>query len=101
MGVPRSRANSFNEDDTRRSEFKPALEHLQRPAANKQRPNVATLISRLCWDDLKFVLAAVRCGSYRKAGKQLGKDIATVTRRVKGIETLLNEKLFIILPQGV
>jgi DNA-binding transcriptional LysR family regulator len=101
MGAPGSRVNSLNKGNTRRNKFKPALERLQHPAANLQHRDAVALISRLSWDDLKFILAAVRCGSYRKAGKQLGKDIATVTRRVKGIETLLNEKLFVVMPQGV
>lgn len=99
--MPKSRTDIASKTDTRRNELKSAFEHSQRPAAFLQRRDAAALISRLSWDDLKYVLAAARSGSYRKAGQQLGKDIATVTRRVKGIETALNEKLFIIMPQGV
>ena len=101
MGVRRSRDNSLDTDDTSPIRLESASVHSQRPAVDLQHRDAARLISQLCWDDLKYVLAALRCGSYRKAGKQLGKDMATVTRRVKGIEMLLNEKLFIIMPQGV
>ena len=66
-----------------------------------QQRDIAKLISRLSWDDLKFVLAAAELGSYRKAARRLGKDIATVTRRIKGVETLIDEKLFLVLPNGV
>lgn len=66
-----------------------------------QQRDLAKLISRLSWDDLKFVLAAAELGSYRKAARRLGKDIATVTRRIKGVEALIGEKLFMVLPNGV
>ncbi len=66
-----------------------------------QQRDLRKLISRLSWDDLKFVLAAAELGSYRKAARHLGKDIATVTRRIKGVESLIGEKLFLVLPNGV
>jgi len=66
-----------------------------------QQRDLAKLISRLSWDDLKFVLAATELGSFRKAARHLGKDIATVTRRIKGVEALIEEKLFLVLPNGV
>lgn len=66
-----------------------------------QQRDLTKLISRLSWDDLKFVLAAAELGSYRKAARRLGKDIATVTRRIKGVEALIDEKLFMVLPSGV
>jgi DNA-binding transcriptional LysR family regulator len=66
-----------------------------------QQRDLAKLVQRLSWDDLKVVLAAVELGSYRKAARSLGKDIATVTRRIKGVEALIDEKLFIVLPNGV
>lgn len=53
------------------------------------------------WDDLRFVLAAARYGSFRKAAAALGKDAATVSRRIKSIEKKIGEKLFRILPDGV
>ncbi len=62
--------------------------------------DLATLISRLSWDDLKVVLAAAEHGSYRKAARHLGKDIATVTRRIRGVEELIGEKLFKVFPNG-
>jgi DNA-binding transcriptional LysR family regulator len=65
-----------------------------------QHRDLATLISRLSWDDLKVVLAAAEHGSYRKAARHLGKDIATVTRRIHGVEALIGEKLFNVFPNG-
>ncbi len=66
-----------------------------------QQRNLPKLISRLSWDDLKIVLAAAELGSFRKAARHLDKDIATVTRRIKGVEKLIGEKLFTIMPNGV
>ena len=66
-----------------------------------QQRDLPKLISSLSWDDLKIVLAAAELGSFRKAARHVGKDIATVTRRIKGVEKLIGEKLFTIMPNGV
>ena len=66
-----------------------------------QQRDVPKVISSLCWDDLKIILAAEDLGSFRKAARHIGKDIATVTRRIKGVEKLIGEKLFTIMPNGV
>lgn len=66
-----------------------------------QQRDFHKLISRLSWDDLKFVQAAAELGSFRKAARHLGKDIATVTRRIKGVEDLIGDRLFNVMPHGV
>lgn len=46
------------------------------------------------WDDLRYVLAVSRLGSFARAGKQLGVDHTTVARRVEAAEKSLKLKLF-------
>jgi DNA-binding transcriptional LysR family regulator len=58
-------------------------------------------VENLHWDDLRVALAAARTGSFRKAGAAISKDIATVVRRIRRIESEVGEKLFRILPNGV
>jgi DNA-binding transcriptional LysR family regulator len=47
------------------------------------------------WDDLKFFLAVCRSGSIRGAARELGVNHATVSRRINGFESSLNERLFL------
>jgi DNA-binding transcriptional LysR family regulator len=46
------------------------------------------------WDDLKYFLACARSGSLSKAGRILGVDQTTVSRRLSAFETALDAKLF-------
>lgn len=46
------------------------------------------------WDDLRYVLAVARSGSFARAGKQLGVDHTTVARRVEAAERSLSLRLF-------
>ncbi|PZR14440.1 MAG: LysR family transcriptional regulator [Archangium gephyra] len=46
------------------------------------------------WDDLRYVLAVTRLGSFARAGKALGVDHTTVARRVEAAERSLKVKLF-------
>ena len=52
------------------------------------------------WDDLRFFLAAARTGKLTDAGRQLGVDHATVSRRLRGLETSLSTTLFERKPTG-
>lgn len=46
------------------------------------------------WDDLRYVLAVSRSGSFARAGKQLEVDHTTVARRVEAAEKSLEVRLF-------
>jgi len=48
----------------------------------------------LDWNDLRYVLALAREGSYAAAGRRLGIDPTTVARRLRTIETVLGARLF-------
>jgi len=48
----------------------------------------------LDWDDLQYVLAVARDGSYALAGRRLKTDPTTVARRVRAVESALGAKLF-------
>jgi len=72
-----------------------------RPAAIAQHAGGLSVVDQLNWDDLRLVLAAVRAGSLRRTAGSLGKDIATVVRRVRRLEEQLGEQLFQIFPNGV
>ena len=48
----------------------------------------------LDWNDLQYVLAVARDGSFTAAGRRLRTDPTTVARRVRAIESALNAKLF-------
>lgn len=48
----------------------------------------------LNWNDLRYLLAVARTGSYAAAGRQLGLDPTTVARRVRALEDSLRVRLF-------
>jgi len=48
----------------------------------------------LDWNDLQYVLAVARDGSYAKAGRRLKIDPTTVARRVQATESALGARLF-------
>lgn len=52
------------------------------------------------WDDYRFFLAVARAGRLSSAGRQLGVDHATVSRRIKALEVALGANLFHRSPQG-
>jgi DNA-binding transcriptional LysR family regulator len=53
------------------------------------------------WDDLRVFLAAARRGSHKGAGKQLGVDPTTVSRRLQALERALAAKLFQRTPEAL
>lgn len=48
----------------------------------------------LDWNDLRYVLALTRCGSYAATAQQLAVDPTTIARRLRRIETALEVRLF-------
>ena len=52
------------------------------------------------WDDMKTVLAVVRCGTLNRAGEALGVNYTTVARRIQKIEADLGTRLFERLKGG-
>ncbi|MEM9191288.1 MAG: LysR family transcriptional regulator [Myxococcota bacterium] len=54
----------------------------------------------LPWDDLRFVLAMARHGNASAAGRALGVNSSTVTRRVQALEEHLGVRLFDRVPGG-
>lgn len=52
------------------------------------------------WDDYRYFLAVSRSGQLSAAGIKMGVDHATVSRRVKSLESQLKAKLFDRSPQG-
>ncbi len=52
------------------------------------------------WDDLKLFLAIGRQGSLTAASRRLGLDVATLSRRMTGLEHDLETKLFERSPKG-
>jgi len=52
------------------------------------------------WDDIKYYLAVMREGSVTQAGKSLGVNHTTVSRRIAAFEKKLNVRLFDRLPSG-
>lgn len=52
------------------------------------------------WDDLRVFLAVARHSGLQAAGRVLGLDPATVSRRVAALEAALGSKLFDRSPQG-
>lgn len=52
------------------------------------------------WDDLKLFLAIGRLGKLTAASRRLGLDVATLSRRMTGLENSLETKLFERSPKG-
>jgi DNA-binding transcriptional LysR family regulator len=52
------------------------------------------------WDDLRFLLAVVRTGSFSAASTEIGVSHTTVARRVAGLERHLGAKLLQRTPEG-
>lgn len=52
------------------------------------------------WGDLRVFLAAVRAGSYTRAGRKLGINRTTVGRRINALESALGVALFQETPTG-
>lgn len=52
------------------------------------------LVETLRWDDLRFLLAVVRAGSFSAAAVALGVEQSTVSRRIAALETVLDTTLF-------
>ncbi len=46
------------------------------------------------WNDIKYYLAVMREGSVTQAGKSLGVNHTTVSRRIAAFEQKLNVRLF-------
>ena len=53
------------------------------------------------WDYLRLFLACADSGSFRRAGKSLAIDAATVVRRIDRLETAIGQRLFNRLNAGV
>jgi hypothetical protein len=91
---PRRNADAAPFADTiRDSGVDVAPQNSHRPDAVSQHKGTFGAVESLHWDDLRVVLAAARAGSFRKAGAAIGKDIATVVRRIRRIEAEIGEKL--------
>lgn len=54
----------------------------------------------MSWDDYRYFLSVARTGQLSAAGKRMGVDHATVSRRIKSLEAELKTKLFDSSPQG-
>ncbi len=54
----------------------------------------------LDWDDLRFFLAVARAGTISLAGRRVGADHATVSRRISSLEAALGMQLFERNPRG-
>ena len=52
------------------------------------------LVDTLRWDDLRFLLAVVRAGSFSAAALTLGVEQSTVSRRIAALEATLDTPLF-------
>ncbi len=52
------------------------------------------------WNDIPILLALARTGSMRTAGRQLGINTSTVSRRLAAAEKRLHTRLFIRRPEG-
>lgn len=60
----------------------------------------ASIVSRLDWDDLRYVLAVARCGSLSGAARALAVRHSTMLRRIDAIEERLQTRLFERLRSG-
>jgi DNA-binding transcriptional LysR family regulator len=61
----------------------------------------ASPLGQLSWDDLKFFLVCAESGSFRKAGRLLKVDSATIVRRITRLEATIGLRLFNRLTDGV
>src|SRR4029079_403948 len=57
--------------------------------------------ARVDWGDVRFFLAAARCGSLGAAARELGVEHTTVSRRLGALEDALGAKLFARTPDGL
>jgi DNA-binding transcriptional LysR family regulator len=57
-------------------------------------------MQRMNWDNLRFFMAVSRSGNLSGAGRSLGVDPATVSRRIQQLEKELGTKLFLREPGG-
>lgn len=55
----------------------------------------------LQWDDLRFFLAAARCGSFSEAASAAMADTATVSRRIARLESSMKATLFVRSATGL
>ncbi|MGA9600150.1 MAG: LysR family transcriptional regulator [Methylocystis sp.] len=74
---------------------------MQRGAAKMQHRGRGSPLSQLSWDDLRFFLVCAECGSFRKAGKLLKVDSATIVRKISRLEAAVGLRLFNRLTDGV
>src|SRR5580704_4311082 len=75
-------------------------ENPRRGGSVAQRKIVDTSRS-VSWDYLRLFLACADSGSFRRAGKSLAIDVATVVRRIDRLETAIGQRLFNRLNAGV
>ena len=61
----------------------------------------ASPLSELSWDDLRFFLVCAESGSFRKAGRLLKVDSATMVRKITRLEAAVGFRLFNRLTDGV
>ena len=54
----------------------------------------------LAWDDLRYLLAAHRAGSYAAAARRLGVDDTTVSRRLRALQRIAGAELLMRRPDG-
>jgi DNA-binding transcriptional LysR family regulator len=62
---------------------------------------IADASRSVSWDYLRLFLACADSGSFRRAGKRLAIDAATVVRRIDRLETAIGQRLFNRLNAGV
>src|SRR5262249_41615405 len=53
------------------------------------------------WNDLRYFLAIARAGTLVGAGRELGVEHTTVSRRLAALETTLGTRLFVRGPEGL
>ncbi|MGR6831788.1 LysR family transcriptional regulator [Aliivibrio wodanis] len=52
------------------------------------------------WDDIRFFLAVYRCNTLGKASDELNVDQTTIGRRIKALEKVVGQNLFVKSPLG-
>jgi DNA-binding transcriptional LysR family regulator len=75
------------------------VEKTRRGAAKTRQPE--EVAASLQWDDLRVFLVCVDEVSFRAAGRKLGMDVGSVTRRIERLEQTLHLQLFNRLSEGV